>query len=174
MNYYALQVKTRSEDTYIQRATGSLDGDEASGTRIFFPRRKMSVRKHGIVKSVLEAVFPGYIFLETEALVGTELYWLLRSTPGFFRFLPDSKTPKPLEGKDLATLKHFLSFGPCADKSIVRFDESDRIQVVNGPLKGLEGKIIKVDKRKGRAKVKLDLYDESFLVDLAFEVLGQH
>jgi transcription termination/antitermination protein NusG len=45
--------------------------------------------------------------------------------------------------------------------------------VINGPLKGLEGKIVKVDKRKGRAKVKLDLYDESFLVDLSFELLGQ-
>ncbi|MDR2619211.1 MAG: antitermination protein NusG, partial [Treponema sp.] len=31
--------------------------------------------------------------------------------------------------------------------------------------------IIKVDKRKGRAKIKLDLYDDSFTIDLAFEVL---
>lgn len=174
MDYYALQVKTRSEDSYIQRAAGFLTDDGGICARILFPRRKMSVRKRGIVKTVLEPVFPGYIFLESDVLVGTELYWQLRTTPGFYRFLPDSKTPKPLEGKDLATLKHFLSFGPCADKSTVRFDDNDRIQVVNGPLKGLEGKIIKVDKRKGRAKVKLDLYDESFLVDLSFEVLGQH
>jgi transcriptional antiterminator NusG len=38
---------------------------------------------------------------------------------------------------------------------------------------GLEGSIIKVDKRKGRAKIKLDLYNDSFSIDLAFEVIGQ-
>ncbi|MCL2557796.1 MAG: antitermination protein NusG, partial [Treponema sp.] len=39
------------------------------------------------------------------------------------------------------------------------------------PLKGLEGRIIKVDKRKKRAKIRLDLYDESFAIDLAFEII---
>jgi transcriptional antiterminator NusG len=43
--------------------------------------------------------------------------------------------------------------------------------VISGPLSGLEGRIIKADKRKGRAKVKLDLYGDSFCIDLAFEVL---
>jgi len=43
--------------------------------------------------------------------------------------------------------------------------------IVDGPLMGLEGRIIKVDKRKKRAKVKLNLYDDSFAIDLAFEVM---
>jgi transcriptional antiterminator NusG len=43
---------------------------------------------------------------------------------------------------------------------------------MDGPLLGLEGKIIKVDRRKKRAKIKLNLYDDSFTVDLAFEVIG--
>jgi transcriptional antiterminator NusG len=54
----------------------------------------------------------------------------------------------------------------------VYFDRNSRIVVLEGPLMGLEGKIIKVDKRKGRAKIKLDLYDNSFSCDLAFEVIG--
>jgi transcriptional antiterminator NusG len=172
MNYYALQVKTRSEELFIKRAILAMTSGQDRDLRIIFPRRKMSIRKTGALKTVLEPVFPGYIFLETPNLPD-ETYWLLRTTPGFYRFLPDNRLPQPLDGKDLATLKHFMSFGPYADKSKVSFDASDRINVVEGPLKGLEGRIIKVDKRKGRAKVKLDMYDESFLIDLAFEVLGQ-
>ena len=61
--------------------------------------------------------------------------------------------------------------GPVAGKSRVYFNENSRIVVVDGPLLGLEGKIIKVDKRKGRAKIKLDLYDDSFSIDLAFETI---
>ena len=172
MNYYALQVKTRSEELFIKRALLSMAPGQDKDVRIIFPRRKMSLRKAGELKTVLEPVFPGYIFLEAPDLPDAT-YWLLRTTAGFYRFLPENKLPQPLDGKDLATLKHFMSFGPCADKSKVFFDDNDRINVVEGPLKGLEGRIIKVDKRKGRAKVKLDMYDESFLIDLAFEVLGQ-
>ena len=68
---------------------------------------------------------------------------------------------------------HFIKkIGPVAGKSKVYFDENSRIVVTEGPLMGLEGKIVKVDKRKGRAKIKLDLYDDSFAIDLAFEVIG--
>jgi transcriptional antiterminator NusG len=54
----------------------------------------------------------------------------------------------------------------------VYFNENSRIVVVEGPLMGLEGRIIKVDKRKGRAKIKLDMYEDSFTCDLAFEIIG--
>ncbi|MFW5689149.1 MAG: KOW motif-containing protein, partial [Spirochaetota bacterium] len=46
------------------------------------------------------------------------------------------------------------------------------IEVKEGPLAGLEGRIVKVDRRKQRAKVRLDLYQESFLVDFGFELLA--
>jgi len=42
--------------------------------------------------------------------------------------------------------------------------------IENGAV-AIEGKIIKVDRRKKRAKVVLDLYDEAFSIDLAFEVI---
>jgi len=171
MNYFALQVKTNAEEQYIIRATQSFRAKNIEETQLLFPRRKLMIRKEGIHKNEIQPVFPGYIFLESEEL-SNSLYWALRTTPGFYRFLPENKSPKPLGGRDLATLKHFLSFGSIADKSRVRFDEHDRIVVADGPLKGLEGKIVKVDKRKGRAKVQLDMYDDSFLIDLAFEVMG--
>ncbi len=172
MKYFALQVKTRSEELFIKRATQSFSRGASSPVTMLFPRRRMVIRKAGAAKTTLEPVFPGYIFLEAEELTDS-IYWDFRTVPGFYRFLPDNLRRAPLEGKDLATLKHFIALGPIAEKSKVSFDGEDRIQVAEGPLKGLEGRIVKVDKRKGRAKVKLDLYDEAFLVDLAFEVLGK-
>jgi len=47
----------------------------------------------------------------------------------------------------------------------------NRIVVLHGPLSGLEGRIIKVDQRKKRAKIALDLCSDSFTIDLAFEVI---
>ena len=66
-----------------------------------------------------------------------------------------------------------MKFGEIAEPSRVHFDENDRIVVDSGPLQGLEGKIVKVDRRKGRAKIQLDLYTENFLLDLGFEVISK-
>jgi transcriptional antiterminator NusG len=76
-----------------------------------------------------------------------------------------------MESKDQDLLGHFLSYGEIVDKSRVVFDENHRIRVVEGPLKGLEGLIVKVDRRKRRAKVRLELYENSHNVDFGFEVL---
>ncbi|MBN2810401.1 antiterminator LoaP [Treponema zuelzerae] len=172
MEYFALQVKTRSEELYIQKVQTALPKIENEALRLIFPRKKMSQTKNGKKTTVLLPIFPGYIFIELPKLTDS-LYWILRTTPGFYRFLPANSEAKPLSGRDLSILKHFMSFGPIAQASRVLFDENDRIQVIEGPLKGLEGKIVKVDRRKKRAKIQLDMYEESFFVDLAFEIIGR-
>ena len=53
--------------------------------------------------------------------------------------------------------------------SAVRFDVDNRIRVLSGALEGFEGNIIKVDRRKGRARVRLDLYEKSFEIDFGFQ-----
>ncbi len=170
MNYFALQVKTRAENKFIHIASSTIFSGDQDAVRLLFPRRMLQIRKLGSTRKECSPIFPGYLFLET-VLDPAIFYWKLRSIPGFYRYLPDNQNIQPMEGRDLATLKHFVSFGPVAESSTVTFDENDRIHVDAGPLKGLEGMIVKVDKRKRRARVKLDLYSNSFLVDLAFTLL---
>jgi transcriptional antiterminator NusG len=96
---------------------------------------------------------------------------MIRRTPGFIRFLRESSAPTPLSDRDVLLLRRFISFGEYADTSKVTFDENERIVVLEGPLKGLEGHIVKVNRRKGRAKILLDMYGEAFPIDLGFEVV---
>jgi transcriptional antiterminator NusG len=167
MNYFAIQVKTRDEEDYIKRVRVKLTSDPG---RILFPRRTLTIRKHHEKRTVTEAVFPGYVFLETDS-IDADLYWTFRKTDGFFRFLKSNRDVCPLSGEDKRLLVHFISFGEIADKSVVSFDENDRIIVLSGPMKNLEGHIVKVDKRKGRAKIRLTLCGDKFLIDLGFEVM---
>lgn len=169
MDYYAVQVKTGQEAAYIARIKKIAESD-IQKAQVYFPQRVLHIRKQGVRKTVQAALFPGYIFLETEDL-NPALHWFLRRTPGFYRFLPDSHTPRPLAAEDLSILHHFLSFGEVAHPSKAYFDENDRICIVEGPLKGLEGKIIRVDKRKRRAKIVLDIQQEAFSIDLSFELI---
>jgi transcription termination/antitermination protein NusG len=167
MQYYTIHVLTGSEDDFVRRLASVL-GKE----RLILPKKLMPIRRRGKQLKELQPLFPGYIFLNSENILGElEVYWAIRRTEGFIRFLRESASPSPLSEPDLALIRQFISFGKYADTSKVTFDENDRIVVLEGPLKGLEGRIIKVNRRKGRAKVRFDFYETSYPVDLGFEVV---
>jgi transcriptional antiterminator NusG len=169
VNYYAIQVKTKSEKKYI-RLFQSLHPE--AGFPMYFPRRSINIRRGGVVKPSTAAIFPGYIFIEAESEEILAYQRAFRCTDGFYRFLKSNRNIIPLSNRDLELALHFIKrAGAVAGISRVYFNEDSRIVVAEGPLAGLEGRIIKVDKRKKRAKVKLCLYDDFFAVDLAFEVI---
>jgi transcriptional antiterminator NusG len=171
MRYYAVQVKTRAEQKFIQLFRAL---HPEITLPIHFPQRQLDIRKCGRVKPSRMAVFPGYLFIEAscdEEIMACQ--WDFRRTEGFYRFLKSNRNITPLINKDLELVLHFINnAGSIARPSKVYFNENSRIVVVEGALSGLEGRILKVDRRKNRAKIKLDLYDDTFTIDLAFEVIS--
>ncbi len=123
-------------------------------------------------RNTVAPIFSGYVFLQADE-VSPQLFWTLRRVPGFLRFLKSNENIVPLSRRDQDLLEHFLSFGQVVDRSLALFDETKKIKIVAGPLKGLEGSIAKVDRRKGRARVKLDLYEDAFFIDFGFQDLEQ-
>jgi transcriptional antiterminator NusG len=170
VNYYAVQVKPGTEDRYI-RLLRAFHPEIAFP--VSFPRRMLRIRRQGRLFDKVETVFPGYLFVEVdEDQAFLDARKAFRGIEGFYRFLPSSRRTAPLAGGDLETVLYFLKkASPIAGLSKVYFDENARIQVLEGPLLGLLGKIIKVDRRKGRAKVRLDLYEDSFCIDMGFETI---
>ena len=170
-NLYALQVKTRGEEKFMRlfRSQNSL-----SPLRLYFPQRSLDICRKGKITPSRHAVFSGYVFLELDKDEDVRRYlYAFTKTEGFFRFLRSNADIAPLQNRDLELIRHFIKIGPLAGKSKVYFDENSRIVVLEGPLSGLEGRIVKVDKRKKRAKIMLDLYADSFCIDLAFEVMAK-
>ena len=165
-----MQVKTRGEEKFMRLFRGSYP---EINFPMYFPQRALDLRRGGKVIPSKLPVFPGYIFLELDQEENIHKYqWAFRKTDGFYRFLRSNQDIAPLQNRDLELVLHFIrEVGPMAGKSKVYFDENSRIVVISGPMSGLEGRIVKADKRKGRAKIKLDLYGDSFCIDLAFEVL---
>jgi len=171
MNYYAIQVKSRGESQFIKRFRSLYPEITLP---MHFLQRTLNIRRAGKTRPSTSAIFPGYIFIEAESdEVILACQWEFRRTDGFYRFLRSNQQITPLTDRDLELVLHFINnAGPVAGRSKVYFNENSRIVVVEGPLLGLEGKIVKVDKRKERAKVILDLYNDSYSIDLGFEVIG--
>ena len=171
MDYYVVQVSTGKEKNFIEDAEFKNKFDELSYS-IVFPQRILKIRKAGKVTEKQLPVFAGYLFIGTDE-ISKDLYQHLRKSKGFYRFLPNNQEPKFLEGRDFEILNQFISFGGLAKISQVVFDENDRIKVIEGPLSGLEGYIVRVNKRKGRATVCLDMCQTAFSIDLGFEILNK-
>ncbi|ADK80460.1 transcription termination/antitermination NusG family protein [Sediminispirochaeta smaragdinae] len=173
MNYYSMQVITRQEKRFMQLAENAIaqfekeQGVEITG-KLLWPRRSLKIRKRGKTTQEQAPIFPGYLFWQAESLE-PEVYWLLKRNSGFIRFLKSNYDIEPLTGASKELLVHFLNYGEVVGTSTVTFGTGDRIVVLSGPMKGLEGNIRKVNKRKGRAKIELMLYEQSFLIDFAFD-----
>lgn len=172
MNYYVLQVETGVEERFITltERNPELHSPEGPPFRFWWPRRHLTIRRRGKVQKSLAPLFPGYLILEAESFPSV-LFSSIRRTSGFIRFLRSNTDITPLEGRQKEILRHLLRLGEIVEQSKVTFDVNNRIQVTEGPLKGMEGQIVKINRRKGRAKVRLDLYENSFLVDLGFETM---
>ena len=165
MPFFVLQVRTGGEERFRRQAEKVLTPQRGE---LFWPRRSLRVRRAGAWRETVAPIFPGYLFLRADHLSST-LFQELKGLPGFTRFLRDNSDVEPLGERDLLILQHFLSFGEVVHRSKVSFDANRRIQVLDGPLKALQGRIVRVDRRKGRARVRLELYENSFLIDFGFD-----
>lgn len=170
MLYFAVQVRSASELKFIERAGMQLD-EYPDKPRFIFLRRTLTVRRQGREHQEEHALFPGYVFLESQTKLNKRVITQLRRIDGFCRFLKSNTEITVLDGRSLATLSHFLEFGETAGRSNVYFDDNDRIVVTDGPMKGFEGSIIRVDRRKKRAKLKIEFNDRDVLLDLSFEII---
>lgn len=156
-------VKTGSEEKFKDSATQLLSND-GNGSKFFFFTKEMKARNGA---TFMEALFPGYVFMETEKL-DRSIIESFKKINGFYHFLADNSAPRKLEGKDLLYYSAFRNNGEIMGISHARFDENQRIKIIDGPLLGFEGKIIRVNKRCQRVTVEIDILGVSKCVDLCY------
>jgi transcriptional antiterminator NusG len=170
MKYFALQVKTRSEEKFLAIYRSDNPDTEAN---LYFPKMAVKERRRGHIVKKVRSIFPGYVFLALDDKDNiTGHCRAFSETEGFFRFLPSNTNIRSMKGRDLELITRIIGIdGQVIGVPKVYFDENDHIVIIDGPFQGFEGKIVKVDKRKQRARVVLDLYGESHPIDISFDVV---
>jgi len=167
MNFFAIQIMSGREDAYAE-----LFSKSRPDFSLYSIKKKLPSRKKGKPISKVSCVFPGYLFFQAEGEKPSPgIISALKRTRNFMRILPATDNIKPLNDRDAEIIRHLLSFGKEIGPSLVTFDENKRIKVIRGPMMGMEGLIIKVNMRKKRAKVRLEMNDSPITFDLGFEIL---
>lgn len=164
MEYYCLMVRTGEEEKFKSEAHGALRPDVPRVDFWFF-RKKMRTNKGLFFEQPL---FPGYVFCGMETLEA-EVVSRVKKIHGFCRFLMSNTDIQPLSGSGLEVFKNLAQCGEHLGLSKLRFEPGRRIVVTEGPLRGLEGNIIAVNKRQRRVTVRLNLTGSISKVDLCYD-----
>lgn len=163
--WYALFVLTGQEEKVKERLEYRF---KESDLEFIIPKRKLMERKAGKWEEKVSLLFPGYILVN--GYIGTEEYYSLTGIPGLLRVLKDTCGPLEIPKQHAEVIRKLMGQGDIIEHSNILI-ESGRVLVADGPLLGLEGLIQSVDKRKGRAKVRLTFASEPRLVDLSVFIL---
>ena len=119
-------------------------------------------------KEYIEPLIPGYIFWETDNLSRIQD---IREEDGFIDFLPNDNVIKPLSAKDTELVTSFLRYGSVIPIINVEFDVNDRIVIVDGLFKGMEGFISDVNRSNKRINFEVTLMDGKRILSLSYQEL---
>lgn len=169
MSWYVIFVETGYEDKFCHYID-KMKYQRYMGIQysLLVPKRKIFERKQGIRREVIKTMFPGYVLLKTESIF--EFYSQAKGSPHIIRFLRDNSRFLEVRKEEIRQILMMVDSSGLIEISKA-FVENDRIRITEGPLLGMEGIIKKIDKRKGRAKVRFHLNDNSLLIDLGIEIM---
>ena len=170
MEYYCAMVLTGEEKAFKEAAAAATRGvtetnPQFPDSKFYIFERKLKNRSRGWFEAPL---FPGYVFFGVETLT-PDFFETLHSTKGFCRILYDNQHPVKITGPALDELKLFIQNGEHWGISKVLFVPGQKIKAVSGPLVGLEGHIVAVNRKKKQITIQSTLTQDGKKFDLPYE-----
>lgn len=168
MEWHALFVETGNEEkvkSLLEVKFEDYEGDIS----FVIPRLIINERRQGVWNEVVKKMLPGYLLIRGN--IGIEEYYMFKGIPGVLKLLRSGGEFTPIPKREIEVLGTLLSEGDVIKPSTITFDEGDKVKVVDGPLKGLEGIIVHINKRKGRAKIKLDFLGGERKIDVGVNII---
>ena len=164
-DWYAAFVVTGEEDNVKERLNYRFE----DRFKVLVPKRKLRERKNGIWKFTTRILFPGYVLLNgnIEDIAGCDF----RSIPKLIKPLKNGTDMERIDRKEMMVLSRLICNNEVIDFSNILI-ENGKVKVIDGPLVSMEGVIVSVDHRKGRARVKLDFLGDERIIELGVAVLS--
>lgn len=156
MHWYAVYTQSRHEKKVYERLI-------KKNIETFLPLIERWSRRKDRRKKIKIALFPGYLFVRTR--MDAYCYLEILKTDGVVRILGHNGQPEPIPHEQIsaiqALIKNGITVTPCA-----YLKEGMKVRVVNGPLLGIEGILLKNRYKKHRLIISVDLLQESVSVEI--------
>jgi transcription termination/antitermination protein NusG len=138
------------------------------GLEVFLPRVKVRSRRRDRVQMLEAPLFPGYLFVHTD--LSDWAYYSIIRNQGVIRILGIKGQFTPVPKDIIRSLRTLVDSGqPVFPWS--KLTPGKRVQVVDGPLMGAIGVILKNKQGKRRLLVAVELLGRSVCAELAEETV---
>ena len=141
-------------------------GMENNIFRVVIPEQTEVEIKDGVKKEKVKKMFPGYVLIEM--IMSDEAWYVVRNTPGVTGFIGSSgkgAKPIPLSADEV---KRFIGDGEAVKSAVVasEIEVGDSVSIIDGPFKGMFGKIEIIDKDNEKLTVLIDLFGQETPVEV--------
>ncbi len=165
-NWYAVQVKTGKEEETAELCRKIVDGNIL--TESFIPKYERMKRYQGEWHKEQLTMFPGYIFLVTDRV--EELFQELKTVPELTKILGTGGEFIPIRDQEKTLLQRLGN-----EKHVTEMSKGcivgEQAVILSGPMKGLEGKIRKIDRHKRTAVLEAGMFGRQVDVKVGLEIV---
>jgi len=133
--------------------------------RVVIPETTEVEVKDGVKKEKTKKMFPGYILVEM--VMSDEAWYIVRNTPGVTGFIGSSgkgAKPTPLLPQEIDRI--LVNMGMSRVNVEDDLKVGDSVSIVDGPFKGMIGKVDNIDTENNRLNILIDLFGQETSVDV--------
>jgi len=156
LHWYAIYTKSRHEQKTYDRLL-------KKNIETFLPLVERWSRRRDRRKRINLPLFPGYLFVHSQ--MDAHSYLEILKTDSVVRILGNDGKPIPIPDEQIFGIQTLIKNG-MAITPFPYLKEGMRVRVVNGPLIGIEGILLKTQPNKHRLVLSVDLLKESVSVEI--------
>lgn len=133
--------------------------------RVIIPETTEVEIKDGVKKEKTKKMFPGYVFVEM--VMSDEAWYAVRNTPGVTGFIGSSgkgAKPTPLSPQEIDRILVNMGMSRVDIESELKV--GDKVNIIDGPFKGMLGTIDTIDMENNRLNVLIDLFGQETPVEV--------
>lgn len=168
--WYAVFVRCGKEEKVRARMQYKFEDIGFNDITFIIPKLILRERKGGIWHEREKTLLPGYVLINGE--MNHEKLAVLRNVPDFIKFLKTGEEIRPIPEEEIFVLGTLMQEGETIGLSDVIL-EGDQVTVLEGPLKSLEGIVKSIDKRKGRARIRVRFLGDERLVTVGINIINK-
>ncbi len=137
---------------------------------ILVPMEEVAEIKSGEKKISKRKFFPGYVLVQLppHPEQNADLWHLIKETPGVSGFIGSRNAPVPLEDSEVQAILEETEAEHDRPKPKVRFEEGERVKIIDGPFANFLGNIDEINVDRGTLKVMVEIFERLTSVEVEF------
>lgn len=165
--WYVIQVMSGEERMTLEFCKALID--QPADCELFLLEIEAMKRYHGEWHKEKRIMFHGYLFVATDHL--EQLVLTLNKIPKLTKVLGCERTPVPLKEEEVELLQHVMNPDYVVEVS-EGFLEGNQLVVMDGPMKGMEGMVKRIDRHKRLAWLEIEMFGQLVEAMMGIEVVG--